>query len=83
MDKRVTSIPLEGAIRHRAVIVDIPSEGMQKLIRKREFLADLINNGFYNGLMNCGPVTFDVIKRYEHVNGCWVMELEAIEETNE
>ena len=81
MRRTVKSVPVGGQVRHVVTIEDDPSAGPDIARRRYEFLVDLVTNGVFQGLLNCGPVPFDSLKMT--YNGtCWVVQLEALEEAH-
>jgi hypothetical protein len=43
------------------------------------FLSDLVNNGIYTGMLNCGPGLFDKLTIFRE-SGMWVAEMENVVE---
>lgn len=63
--------------RYLRTITDEPSETEQiKIRRKFEFLSEVVTNGMFTGMLNCGPVGFDKLIM-EHNGKAWVIKLEA------
>lgn len=81
MKRSIKSVPVGGQIRHLVTLEDEPSEGGAIARRRYEFLVDLVTNGVFQGLLNCGPVPFDSFKMH-HNGKCWVVQLEALEEAH-
>jgi len=46
--------------------------------RKAEFLNDVLANGTYTGLLNCGPLLWERMSVYQEA-GRWTVKLEAEE----
>jgi hypothetical protein len=79
MQRTVRTVPVGTAQRHFSTIRDVPSSGPEIKARQFLFLQDVVNNGIFQGLMNCGPIQFDTM-RMRHDGESWVIEMEAIEE---
>jgi hypothetical protein len=77
MECREQKIPREGYIRYFKTITDEPSRTeLERAHRKFEFLIEVVNNGIFNSLLNCGPTAFDKLSM-EHNGTAWVIKLEA------
>jgi hypothetical protein len=71
------TIPRDGCTRYIRVITDEATrDDLHKLQRKFEFLMTIVTDGIYNGILSCGPVTFDKLNM-EHNGVAWVIRLEA------
>jgi hypothetical protein len=74
---REQKIEREGYTRYLKTITDIPSRTrLEKVERKFKFLQEVVENGIYNGLLNCGPWAFDTFNM-AHNGTAWVIKLEA------
>jgi hypothetical protein len=74
---REQKVEREDCVRYLKAITDDPSvTKFDKITRKFEFLREVIENGLYNGLLNCGPLAFEKL-RMEHNGTSWVINLEA------
>jgi len=72
-------IEREGYKRYIRTIKDDASLNKQDIIkRKFEFLREVVDQGLFMGVLNCGPVGFDKLSMY-HDGECWVIRLEAEE----
>lgn len=79
MTKKQIKIPIgSGGTRWRTTYTDVPSSGIQIMVRAYEFLRELCVDGAFTGLLNCGPTLFQKLKM-EHRDGAWVVELESEE----
>lgn len=78
MKHEIKTTKLGGVNRYRVIITDVDSSGIDKRRRQIEFLQDVVNNGFHNGMLNCGPLPFEAFK-LSHNGQAWVIELEANE----
>lgn len=77
MECREQKIPREGYVRYLKTITDVPSRTeMERITRKFEFLREVVNDGLFSGLLNCGPTAFDKLN-LEHNGTAWVIKLEA------
>ncbi len=79
MERKYRCVDVGGGKRHHVTILDIPSPPHDRA-RQFAFLSDLINNGYYTGIMNCGPLHFHEAK-IKHNGTQWQLEMEATEET--
>jgi len=82
VERKVKTIKLGYTTRYRVTITDVESTGIDKVKRQVEFLQDIIGNGFFTGILNCGPLSFDTLKVF-HDGNAWVAELEAQEDQGE
>lgn len=78
MKHQLKTVKLGGLNRYRVTITDNDSSGIDKPRRQIEFLQDVVNNGFYSGLLNCGPLPFQTF-HMSHNGQAWVIELESNE----
>jgi hypothetical protein len=79
VERKHRSVDIGGALRHHVTILHTPSP-LNDRASQFAFLSDLINNGYYTGLMNCGPLHFHEAK-IRHNGTQWQIEMEATEET--
>ena len=75
---KTTDLGSYGGKRHAVLIKDRPSQGTTIKARQFEFLQEVVGQGFYNGLLNCGPIPFETFVM-RHDGTCWTIELEAVE----
>ncbi len=78
MKRTPRSVPVGGQTRHRVTIEDDLSTGPDIVTRQFKFLQEVANDGFYSGMLNCGPVPFQDFHMF-HNGTCWVIILEAME----
>jgi hypothetical protein len=78
VERKVKTVKLGDMVRYRVIITDVESIGIDKVKRRVEFLLDIIGNGFFTGILNCGPLPFDTLRVF-HDGTAWVAELEAQE----
>lgn len=70
----------EGKFRHIRVIESEEfSNEKEKQIIKESFLQTLFNDGFYSGILNCGPLPFEYMEVFER-EGRWIARLVAEEQ---
>ena len=83
MNKTVREIDLGGGEKRH--LVELRSDKFDldanPHITKMAFLAMLINDGVYTGLLNCGPLPFETMRVFKE-SDCWVVVLEAEETSN-
>lgn len=77
MDRRIRSVDVGGGRRHHVTILDDPSPRGDR-IRQHAFLTEVVVNGPYNGLWNCGPIPWQKMS-CSHNGTQWVIEMEATE----
>lgn len=80
MTRKNTQVNIASGVRYTSTIQDeVLSEGSQIRIRQHAMLSELVNDGVFTGMLNCGPIPFQKL-RMEHVSGYWTIYLEATEE---
>jgi hypothetical protein len=77
MEKRYRWVDVGGGKRHHVTLLDAPSRPGDR-VRQHAFLSEFVNDGVFNGLMNCGPIPFQRMKM-DHNGTQWCIELEATE----
>jgi hypothetical protein len=71
------SVDYDTCWRYLKTITDESSTNEHlKLKRCFEFLREIVNDGLFNGLLNCGPKGFDKFSMY-HNGESWVIKLES------
>ena len=70
----------ENVVRYKVLLTDEPSSD-PILIRNRrvEFLREIINDGVYQGFINCGPEPFKTLEMY-HNGIAWIVEMTSEEQ---
>jgi hypothetical protein len=70
-------IPRDGCVRYIRTITDEPTPDLfNKTQRKFSFLQEVVNDGVYSGILNCGPAGFEKLFM-EHNGVAWVIKLES------
>ncbi len=78
MERRVRSVPLgNGSTRHHVTILDEPSSRGDR-VRQHAFIAEVVNNGPFNGMWHCGPIPWQKMTA-QHDGTRWTIQMEAIE----
>jgi len=80
MNRTVRNVRLDDQTRHHSSISDVPSSGPNIRTRQFQFLTELVTDGIFQRLLHCGPIPFDTFKMY-HNGTCWVVDMEALEDT--
>lgn len=78
MTRQTKTIKLGYVTRYYSTIADVESSGLDKARRQIEFLQDLAGNGFFTGMLSCGPLPFETFRMF-HDGSSWLVELEAQE----
>ncbi len=78
MKRTPRSVPVGGQTRHRVTIEDDQSVGPDIVTRQFKFLQELVNDGIFSGMLNCGPVPFETFVM-KHDGHRWIVVLEAME----
>jgi hypothetical protein len=78
MTRQIKTIKIGDVTRYRTLITDVESSGLDKARRQIEFLQDIAGNGFFTGMLSCGPLPFETFNMF-HDGSAWIVELEAQE----
>lgn len=80
MKRVIRTVPLGGgeATRHFTTLFDEPSSGADIKRRQFQFLQELVNDGIFTGVLNCGPMPFERLEMH-HDGQAWRIDLEAVE----
>jgi hypothetical protein len=78
MTKKYKCVDMIGAKRHIVVLTDDPFPIEQKEARRQAFLHLVFVDGLFQGLLNCGPLPFEIL-RMQHDGRAWFVEMETVE----